>query len=126
MDFRIWQRRVRASALLSGESGRGCCRIINHRPGSYVPAFRRRDNREGGGLATDRALRELLTEGLVAKAREVPSVWGALALLKARPAILVFAREATFQLWSDVLELGGSDVNCRTLFRPRFARCRAA
>jgi len=48
--------------------------FIYFRPGSYVPAFRRRDNPEGGGLATDRALRELLTEGLVAKALEVPSV----------------------------------------------------
>jgi hypothetical protein len=45
-----------------------------YRPGSYVPLFRRRDNQEGGGLATDLALRELLTEGLVAKALEVPSV----------------------------------------------------
>jgi len=48
--------------------------FICYRPGSYVPAFRRRDNQEGGGLATDRALRELLTEGLVAKALEAPSV----------------------------------------------------
>lgn len=37
-------------------------------------------------------------------------LWGALALLNARPAILVYAREATFQLWSGVLELGGYDV----------------
>jgi hypothetical protein len=33
-----------------------------------------------------------------------------LALLNARPAILVYAREATFQLCSRVLELGGYDV----------------
>jgi hypothetical protein len=33
-----------------------------------------------------------------------------LTLLNARPAILVYAREATFQLWSGVLELGGNDV----------------
>ena len=45
-----------------------------YRPGSYVPAFRRRDNQEGGGLATDRALRELLTEGLLAKTLEVSPV----------------------------------------------------
>jgi PleD family two-component response regulator len=37
-------------------------------------------------------------------------LWGVLALLDARPAILVYAREATFQLWSGVLELGGYDV----------------
>ena len=37
-------------------------------------------------------------------------LWGALALLNARPAILVYAREATFQLWSGVLEAGGYDV----------------
>jgi PleD family two-component response regulator len=37
-------------------------------------------------------------------------LWGVLALLNARPAILVYAREATFQLWSGVLELGGYDV----------------
>ncbi len=35
-----------------------------------VPAFRRRDNQKGGGLATDRALGERLTEGFFAKAPE--------------------------------------------------------
>jgi hypothetical protein len=54
--------------------GRNDSVFIYYRPGSYVPAFRRRDNQEGGGLATDRALGQLLTEGLVAKALEFPSV----------------------------------------------------
>jgi hypothetical protein len=54
--------------------GRNDSVLIYYRPGSYVPSFRRRDNQEGGALATDRALRELLTDGLFAKALEVPSV----------------------------------------------------
>jgi hypothetical protein len=54
--------------------GRNDSVFIYYRPGSYVPAFRRRDNQEGGALATDRALRELLTDGLFAKALEVPAV----------------------------------------------------
>jgi hypothetical protein len=33
-----------------------------------------------------------------------------LGLLNRLPAILVYAREATFQLWSGVLESGGYDV----------------
>lgn len=37
-------------------------------------------------------------------------LWGVLALLSPRPAILVYAREVTFLLWSGVLELGGYDV----------------
>jgi hypothetical protein len=37
-------------------------------------------------------------------------LWGMLGVLHKRPAILVYAREATFQLWSGVLELGGYDV----------------
>lgn len=37
-------------------------------------------------------------------------LWGILGLLNPRPAILVYAREATFQLWSGVLESGGYDV----------------
>jgi DNA-binding response OmpR family regulator len=37
-------------------------------------------------------------------------LWGVLALLNPRPAFLVYAREATFQLWSGVLEMGGYDV----------------
>jgi len=37
-------------------------------------------------------------------------LWGVLALLNPRPAILVYARKATFLLWSGVLELGGYDV----------------
>lgn len=38
------------------------------------------------------------------------TLWGTLALLVKRPAILVYAREATFELWSGVLEAGGYDV----------------
>jgi len=37
-------------------------------------------------------------------------LWGVLALLNPRPAILVYARKVTFLLWSGVLELGGYDV----------------
>lgn len=37
-------------------------------------------------------------------------LWGVLANLNARPALLVYAREASFHLWSGVLELGGYDV----------------
>jgi DNA-binding response OmpR family regulator len=37
-------------------------------------------------------------------------LWGVLGLLTRRPAILVYARQATFQLWSGVLESGGYDV----------------
>jgi hypothetical protein len=50
--------------------------FIYYRPGSYVPAFRRRDKPEGAGLATDRVLKELLTQGWVAKAVELPSSSG--------------------------------------------------
>jgi CheY-like chemotaxis protein len=38
------------------------------------------------------------------------TVWGELALLNPRPAILVYAHSASFQLWSGVLEVGGYDV----------------
>lgn len=54
--------------------GRNDSVFIYYRPGSYVPAFRRRDDQEGSGLATNRALGDFLTEGLVAKALEGPSV----------------------------------------------------
>lgn len=37
-------------------------------------------------------------------------LWGLLSLLNPRPALLVYAREASFQLWSGVLESGGYDV----------------
>jgi PleD family two-component response regulator len=37
-------------------------------------------------------------------------LWGILGLLNTRPAILVYARAASFQLWSGVLESGGYDV----------------
>jgi DNA-binding NtrC family response regulator len=37
-------------------------------------------------------------------------LWGLLAFLDPRPALLVYAREASFQLWSRVLESGGFDV----------------
>jgi DNA-binding NtrC family response regulator len=38
------------------------------------------------------------------------SVWGEIALLNPRPEILVYAHNATFKLWSGVLEMGGYDV----------------
>ena len=38
------------------------------------------------------------------------TIWGDLALLNHRPAILVYAHTASFQLWSGVLEAGGYDV----------------
>ena len=38
------------------------------------------------------------------------AVWGELCLLNPRPAILVYARAATFELWTSVLDLGGYDV----------------
>jgi DNA-binding NtrC family response regulator len=37
-------------------------------------------------------------------------IWAELALLNMRPEILVYAKEASFQLWSSVLEAGGFDV----------------
>jgi hypothetical protein len=66
-------RRLRRKLKEYYESvGRNHSVFIYYRPGSYVPLFRRRDNQEGGGLATDRALRELLTDGLVAEDLEAP------------------------------------------------------
>jgi DNA-binding NtrC family response regulator len=38
------------------------------------------------------------------------TVWGELGLLDRRPAVLVYAQTASFQLWSGVLEAGGYDV----------------
>jgi DNA-binding response OmpR family regulator len=38
------------------------------------------------------------------------SLWGEIALLNPRPEVLVYARTASFQLWSGVLEIGGHDV----------------
>jgi len=38
------------------------------------------------------------------------TIWGELALLDQKPAILVYTHTASFQLWSGVLEAGGYDV----------------
>ncbi len=38
------------------------------------------------------------------------TIWGELAVLSPKPAILVYAPTASFQLWSGVLEAGGYDV----------------
>jgi hypothetical protein len=66
-------RRLRTKLKEYYESvGRKDSIFIYYRPGSYVPAFRRRDKQEGPSLAMDRELRELLTEELVAKTLEVP------------------------------------------------------
>lgn len=38
------------------------------------------------------------------------AIWGDLSMLSPKPAILVYAHTASFQLWSGVLEAGGYDV----------------
>ena len=38
------------------------------------------------------------------------ALWGELCLLDPRPEILVYARSASFQLWTGVLDMGGFDV----------------
>ncbi|ADV82538.1 hypothetical protein [Terriglobus saanensis] len=38
------------------------------------------------------------------------AIWGEVVMLSPKPAILVYAHSATFQLWSGVLEAGGYDV----------------
>ncbi len=38
------------------------------------------------------------------------AIWGELSLLNPKPAILVYAKSASFRLWSSVLEAGGYDV----------------
>ena len=38
------------------------------------------------------------------------AIWGDVVMLSPKPAILVYAHSATFQLWSGVLEAGGYDV----------------
>lgn len=38
------------------------------------------------------------------------ALWGSISLLNPRPAFLVYAHTANFQLWSGVLEAGGYDV----------------
>jgi DNA-binding NtrC family response regulator len=38
------------------------------------------------------------------------ALWGSISLLHPRPALLVYAHTANFQLWSGVLEAGGYDV----------------
>lgn len=67
-------RRLRSKLREYYESvGRNDSVFIYYRAGSYVPAFRRRDNQEGSSLATNRALGEFLTEGLFANVLELPS-----------------------------------------------------
>jgi len=38
------------------------------------------------------------------------TIWGELAHLTQRPAILVYAHSANFHLWAEVLDAGGYDV----------------
>jgi hypothetical protein len=48
------------------------------------------------------------------------AIWGDLAMLSPKPAILVYAHTATFQLWSGVLEAGGYDVIVEPLTDDKF------
>jgi hypothetical protein len=44
------------------------------------------------------------------------ALWGEICLLTPSPAILVYARAATFELWTGVLDLGGYGSHCRAVF----------
>jgi DNA-binding NtrC family response regulator len=46
-------------------------------------------------------------------------IWGEIGLLNRRPAILVYAHTASFQLWSGVLEAGGYDVIVKPFTREK-------
>ena len=64
-------------------------------------------------------LRRVVRNGEVYEVALVPAslpamewwtIWGELALLDRRPAILVYTQTSSFQLWSGVLEAGGYDL----------------
>ena len=52
----------------------------------------------------------VLLPAALPKADDWWAIWGDLAMLSPKPAILVYAHSATFQFWSGVLEAGGYDV----------------
>ena len=54
-------------------SGAGDPVYIYYRPGSYVPVFRRREKQKNVGIVTEHVLKQLLTEGAVAKAIDASS-----------------------------------------------------
>jgi hypothetical protein len=68
-------RRLRCKLKEYYESdGRNDPVFIYYRPGSYVPAFRRHHDQGRSGFGTSRALRDLLTEEILAQALELPSL----------------------------------------------------
>lgn len=94
---------------------------------AVVPPFRRREiSRQLAALNADvlfvarsAEAATLIHEGDVFQVALLPAslsdtdwweLWGVLANLNPRPALLVYARKASFHLWSGVLELGGYDV----------------
>ena len=71
------------------------------------------------GVAKAAEIAHLVGEGDVFEVAILPAalpnaewwaLWGELSLLHPRPAILVYARAATFELWTSVLDLGGYDI----------------
>jgi DNA-binding response OmpR family regulator len=61
-------------------------------------------------LARDRTLYDVALLPAALPDTDWWAVWGEISLLNPRPAILVYAHSASFQLWSGVLEVGGYDV----------------
>ena len=61
-------------------------------------------------IRTGKSYDVVLLPALLSDSEEWWAVWGDVAMLQPKPAILVYAHAANFQLWSGVLEAGGYDV----------------
>jgi|SRR5271156_384393 len=61
-------------------------------------------------IRTGTSYQVVLLPSLLSDTEDWWAVWGDVAMLRPKPAILVYAHAANFQLWSGVLEAGGYDV----------------
>jgi len=74
------------------------------------PVFVRRPEELGYLVRNGEVYEVALLPAVLPEGLDWWSIWGELAHLTRRPAILVYAHSANFHLWAEVLDAGGYDV----------------
>lgn len=99
---------VRILAVVSSGFER---QIQRHLSSQYMsPVFVRRAEELGYLVRNGEVYEVALLPAVLPEGIDWWTIWGELAHLTRRPAILVYAQSANFHLWSEVLDAGGYDV----------------
>ncbi len=111
------QERIRVLAVIAVEMQEEIrCAIVSF---GMVPVLVSRASQLAAHLRAGEVYQVVLLPASLPNTEDWWVIWGELVMLRPRPAILLYTPNATFQLWSGVLEAGGYDVIVEPLTRTK-------